>query len=231
MYLLDKKLSISDAVRRVITTHPSILDCIKLDVINYSSLARLLVDEVRRVGGFKSVSVNAVKMGIIRFSETLKSRKSFDEVIRDILAETTVELQTDLKLITLRREVLLTRLKDFIPVIMQARFFQLTQGTKTFTLVVSEDIGKEVVKFFGKDSIEEIIDDQSAIVLISPKEIIAVPGVISYITSLLSWHGINITQVISCYVDTILVLNRRDVLRAYNLIEELIIQLREFKER
>ncbi|MEM1881185.1 MAG: hypothetical protein QXQ23_04475, partial [Sulfolobales archaeon] len=196
---MDKKLSISDAVRRVITTHPSILDCIKLDVINYSSLARLLVDEVRRVGGFKSVSVNAVKMGIIRFSETLKSGKSFDEVIRDILAETTVELQTDLKLITLRREVLLTRLKDFIPVIMQARFFQLTQGTKTFTLVVSEDIGKEVVKFFGKDSIEEIIDDQSAIVLISPKEIIAVPGVISYITSLLSWHGINITQVISCY--------------------------------
>ncbi|MEM2157679.1 MAG: ACT domain-containing protein, partial [Sulfolobales archaeon] len=144
-------------------------------------------------------------------------------------AGTTIELQTDLKLVTLRKDILLSKLKEFMPMITQARFFQLTQGTKTFTLVVSEDIGKEVVKFFGNEFIEEVIENQSAIVLISPKEIITVPGVISYITSLLSWHGINITQVISCYVDTILILDRKDILRAYNLIEELITRLREIK--
>ncbi len=226
---MNRKVSISNIVRKVITTHPSLLDCIKLDIVNYSSLARLLVDEVRKVGGFKEVGVNAVKMGIIRFSEMLKAETSTDDVIRNILAETTVELQTDLKLITLRKEIMLARLKDFISVITQARFFQLTQGTRTFTLVISEDVGREVTKFFGREFIEDVINDQAAIILISPKDIISVPGVVSYITSLLSWHGINITQIISCYVDTILVLNRGDVLRAYDLIEGLIIHLREFK--
>lgn len=226
---MNKKSSISDIVRKVIITHPSLLDCIKLNIVNYSSLARLLVNEVRRVGGFKEVSVDAVKMSIIRFSEVLRTETSIDDVIRNILAGTTVELQTDLKLITLRKEIVLARLKDFIPVIMQARFFQLTQGTKTFTLVISEDTGREVIKFFGREFIEEVINDQAAIILISPKDIIFVPGVVSYITSLLSWHGINITQIISCYVDTILVLNRGDVLRAYDLIEGLIFHLRELK--
>lgn len=222
----SKKLSVSNAVRKIITTHPSLLDCIKLGVVNYSSLARLIVDEVKMVGDFKEVNSNAVKMSLIRFSEMLKSRRTIDEVIRKVLAGTTIELQTDLKLITLRKEVVFSRMRDFMPIITQARFFQLTQGTKTFTMIVSDDVGREVIKFFGKEFIEEVINDQSAIILISPKDIITVPGVIAYITSLLSWHGINITQVISCYVDTILVLERKDALRTYSLIEELITQLR-----
>ncbi|MCX8185876.1 MAG: ACT domain-containing protein [Sulfolobales archaeon] len=222
----SKKLSVSNAVRKIITTHPSLLDCIKLGVVNYSSLARLIVDEVKVVGDFKEVNSNAVKMSLIRFSEMLKSRRTIDEVIRKVLAGTTIELQTDLKLITLRKEVVFSRIRDFMPIITQARFFQLTQGTKTFTMIVSDDVGREVIKFFGREFIEEVINDQSAIILISPKDIITVPGVIAYITSLLSWHGINITQVISCYVDTILVLERKDALRTYSLIEELITQLR-----
>ncbi|MCS7108602.1 MAG: hypothetical protein RMH77_01860 [Sulfolobales archaeon] len=222
----SKKLSVSNAVRKIITTHPSLLDCIKLGVVNYSSLARLIVDEVKMVGDFKEVNSNAVKMSLIRFSEMLKSRRTIDEVIRKVLAGTTIELQTDLKLITLRKEVVFSRIRDFMPIITQARFFQLTQGTKTFTMIVSDDVGREVIKFFGREFIEEVINDQSAIILISPKDIITVPGVIAYITSLLSWHGINITQVISCYVDTILVLERKDALRTYSLIEELITQLR-----
>ncbi|MEM2376277.1 MAG: ACT domain-containing protein [Sulfolobales archaeon] len=226
---MSSKLSVSNAVRKVITTHPSLLDCIKLGVVNYSSLARLLIDEVKKEGEFEDININAIKMSLIRFAELLRSKHTTDEVIRDVLAGTTIELQTDLKLVTLRKDILLSKLKEFMPMITQARFFQLTQGTKTFTLVVSEDIGKEVVKFFGNEFIEEVIENQSAIVLISPKEIITVPGVISYITSLLSWHGINITQVISCYVDTILILDRKDILRAYNLIEELITRLREIK--
>ncbi len=227
---MKKKLSISDAVRKVITAHPSMLDCIKLGVVNYTSLARLILTEVKEVGGFTDIGVNAVKMGIIRFSESLKVKRPFDDAIREIIAGTTVELQTDLKLITLRKEAVLTKLRDFVSTITHARFFQLTQGATAFTLVVSEDVGREVIEFFGKDAVEEVIDNQSAIVLISPKNIISVPGVISYITSLLSWHGINITQIISCYVDTILVVNRNDVLKAYSLIEGLIVQLRKFKK-
>jgi len=227
--LLRRRLSISEVVRRVLNNHPSLLDCIKLGVVNYSSLARVIVDEVKELGNFNEVSVNAVKMGIVRFSESLKSKKLIEDTIKELISRSTVELQTDLKLITLRRETLITKLNELMHILMRARFFQLTQGTKTFTLVVSEDVCNDVLRLFDKDVIEDVINDQSAIILISPKEIISVPGVISYITSLLSWYGVNITQIISCYIDTILVLNRSDALKAYSLIEELILQLRRVR--
>ncbi|MEM2157680.1 MAG: hypothetical protein QXO72_01535, partial [Sulfolobales archaeon] len=71
---MSSKLSVSNAVRKVITTHPSLLDCIKLGVVNYSSLARLLIDEVKKEGEFEDININAIKMSLIRFAELLRSK-------------------------------------------------------------------------------------------------------------------------------------------------------------
>jgi len=71
------------------------------------------------------------------------------------------------------------------------------------------------------------IEDQSAIVIISPKQIIDVPGVIAYITDLLSSNGVNITQIISCYTDTLLIVDREDALKAYQILENKILSLRK----
>jgi len=226
--LVSPRVSVSEVVRRVVSNHPSILDCLKLGVVNYSSLARMIADDVRRGSGLESVNVNAIKMSLIRFSERLREASStMEERVRHVLAGTTIELQTDLKVITVRREALIYKLNELMDKISRARFFQLTQGTKTFTVIIAREVSDDVIELMGRDAIEEVIDDQSAIILISPKEIIETTGVIAYIASLLSWHGVNITQIISCYVDTVLVLNRRDVFKAYQLIEEAILQIRK----
>lgn len=226
MLLLRERHSISEVVRRIILTHPSILDCIKMGIVNYSSVAKLISGEVKKVGGFKEVSTNAIKMSLIRFSEKLKDRSTLEYNIMKLLAKSTLELQTDLKVLTVRKDISTAKLSELIARLSHARFFQLTQGTRSFTLVISKEAEEEVLKVIGVDSIEDEVDDQSAIIIVSPKEIITVPGVISYITSLLSWNGINITQIISCSVDTILILSRYDVLKAYNIIEELILKSR-----
>lgn len=227
--VLKGKLSISEAVRRVILTHPSVLDCIRLGIINYSSLAKLIRDEVIKVGGFKDVSINAIKMSLIRFSGKLSNKSTLESYVVKLIARSTIELQTDLKVLTLRKEIPASKLSELIAKLSHARFFQLTQGTRTFTLAISKEAEEEVINIVGHDVIEDVIDNQSAIILVSPKEIINVPGVIAYITSLLSWNGINITQIISCNVDTILILSRHDVLKAYNIIEDLILKSRSYR--
>ncbi len=227
---LKNRLSISEAVRRVVLTHPSVLDCMRMRVINYSSLAKLIRDEVVKVGGFKDVSINAIKIGLIRFSDKLGNKSTLESHVIKLIARSTIELQTDLKVLTLRKEIPASKLSELIAKLSHARFFQLTQGTRTFTLAISKEAEKEVIDIVGREVIEDAIDDQSAIILVSPREIINVPGVIAYITSLLSWNGVNITQIISCNVDTILILSRRDVLKAYNIIEDLILRSRSYKQ-
>ncbi|WP_234394346.1 ACT domain-containing protein [Thermococcus piezophilus] len=67
-----------------------------------------------------------------------------------------------------------------------------------------------------------ILRDQTALTIISPGRIIETPGVVAFMTSALSSNGINITQVISCYKDTIFVIDRKDTPKAYQILEELI---------
>ncbi|RLE99359.1 MAG: hypothetical protein DRJ63_05670 [Thermoprotei archaeon] len=42
----------------------------------------------------------------------------------------------------------------------------------------------------------------------------------------LAHHGVNITQFISCHTDTILIINRREALKAYTVLEKLILSAR-----
>jgi hypothetical protein len=45
-----------------------------------------------------------------------------------------------------------------------------------------------------------------------------VPGVIAYVASVLSQHGVNIVHIESCYTDTVIVVSKEDLERAFTLI-------------
>ena len=59
---------------------------------------------------------------------------------------------------------------------------------------------------------------QAAIVIVSPREIMRVPGVIAYVASALSQYGVNIVHIGSCYTDTVIVVSKEDLERAFTLI-------------
>jgi len=226
MSLKSSSSKVSSTVKVIVESHPSILDCMALDVINYSALARCLYDEVsRRIG--RKTTLDAIKMSLIRLADDIKGRwRILEDKVRAVLAESVLELQTDLIVLTVRKDVVSKILTKLVESVSDARFFQLTQGTKTYTLIVAREVYNRVVEVLGEDNIEDKIEDQSAITLISPIEIVETPGVIALITFKLASHGINITQVISCYKDTILVFSREDALKAYQLLEELVLNLR-----
>jgi len=222
---MRRRESIAEIVRRVITSHPSVIDCLCLGIVNFSALSRSILDEVRRAGGLEKTDENAVKMAIIRFSETLRRRRSSNEgMVRYILANSSMRLEMDVTVVTAEREAVLKNMGEIMGKAANARFFQLTQGTRTFTLAIAREISSYIVNLIGR--VAHRMDDQAAIILVSPKEIIDTPGVVSYITSILAWNGINISQIISCHTDTILIVSRDDAIKAYNVLEEIILRLR-----
>ena len=54
-----------------------------------------------------------------------------------------------------------------------------------------------------------------------------VPGVIAYVASALSQHGVNIVHIGSCYTDTVIVVSKEDLERAFTLIVRHIERARE----
>jgi len=222
-----KTISVAEAVRRIILMHPALLDAIKMNVINYSALAERIYPEVLEATGRNRISLEAIKMALIRFSEDIKRKhKILEKMIKDVISESVLELKSDIIVLTTKQETLMDKLDKLMENVVRARFFQLTQGLRTFTLIFDKRVLGKILKTIGEENIEILIDNQSAIILVSPKTVIEVPGVIAYITSLLARRGINITQIISCHEDTILIVDREDASKAFSLIEDIIFKLR-----
>ncbi len=220
------KMSVAKAVRDAVLSHPAIRECLILDVINYSALARIILKELEKKN--IKTSTGAVKMALIRIGEELKKERAFFEKrIKNVVAKTVIELQSDLTVITVKKRTVLDKIGGLSKIMENARFFQLTQGVETFTFVISSEEKDRIISTLGREDIVDLIEQQTAIVLISPEEIIETPGFVAFVTSALSSSGINITQVISCHKDTIFVVDRKVAPKTYRILEELILEMRE----
>lgn len=224
----QESISIAEAARLIVSGRPSIVDGLRLGVINFSALADMIKEQVMEMVGKESVNVDSIKMALMRYAEELTSKKQLlEKQITEVAANSILELKNDVAVLTINQKGFIVRIDQIFKSINSFRFLQLTQGTDTFTVVTDLQSKEKIVEVVGEANVVLEIEDQSAIVIISPKQIIEVAGVIAYITDLLSTNGINITQIISCYTDTLLIVDRKDALRAYQILENKILSLRK----
>ncbi len=218
---MNKGTSIASLVREVIQKDAFVLECLRRGIVNHSELAKRVSEEIARRYGIKP-SLSAVKMAIIRFSGKVTGN---EKRITEIIAKSTLAVQDSVVVITVSKEDLTKVWKVLAEMGNRSRFIQVTQSLGAATIVVAEEDSKRILDIVS--NVLGVIDKQSAIILVSPKEIVDTPGVVSYITSFLANHGINITQIISCYVDTLIVLDSKSAARAYSLLHDLIESLKE----
>jgi hypothetical protein len=224
----QEPISIAEAARLIVGSRPSIIDGLRQGVINFSALAEMIKGQVMEIVGRQSVNVDSIKMALMRYAEELKSKKKLlEEQITEVIAKSILELKNDVAVLTVDQKNFIVRFDQIFKSLNSFRFLQLTQGNETFTVVTDLQSKEKIVEVVGQKSIILEIEDQSVIVIISPHQIIEVPGVIAYITDLLSTNGVNITQIISCYTDTLLIVDRKDALRAYQILENRILSLRK----
>ncbi len=223
------RASVASIVRKLVLSRPAITSCLLAGVINYSALARYLMSEVKELSGRDDVTLDSIKVALTRVARSLRSEfRGFEDRVLYVIAKSALRLETDLVVVTVSREYGHARLSELVRRLRNARFLQITQGVTGLTIVLASESLNELREVLGDSAILNVLNDQSAIVLISPKDIIYVPGVVAYITNLLAWRGLNITQIISCYLDTILIMSREDALSAYVVLEELIRNARKF---
>lgn len=224
------EISIAEASRLVISSKPALLYAMVNGVINYSALANLIMDEVLGLINREKVHIDAIKMALMRYTEERqKIKHDFEEKIRDVLIHSKLQLKNELVYFTVSKRAvinsnILKLISDF------GVYFQLIEGTNSFTILADMEVKDKIIEILQENNISLMNENQSALILISPSEIIDVPGIIAYITDLFAIYEINITQLMSCYTDTIFVVNRNDALKAYELLEKRILMLRDLEK-
>lgn len=201
-------MSLAQECREVVSRYPFILDGLREGVVNYRAVARRIKPEVEeRVG--REVDIEAVTTAVRRYGEEL-SEEDEGKAARSVLADSRVSLRGNVVSITA------TEFGD-LPAI--DGFVHLVRG-RDYTTVVTDDDNSEEVRAAVEREVVERVDNLTCITVESPDEIVDVPGVLTRMVSRFSSEEINIVDITSCYTETIIVVEKRDAVKALETLEE-----------
>lgn len=208
--------STTELTIKYLEEHPSIKDCLKHGIINYSRLSRKISKEIKIE---KKTSIEAILMACRRYALKLKKEQVLEYRIIDILKKSELEIKNKIIVGIVNKKISLERLIDIEKKVRKNGDILYTiEGTKVYTIITSEKYLNELNKWYEKD-ILKITKNLATITIKSPQELENTPGVNAYIFSMFGDHQINIVEQMSCWTDTIIVISEDDISVAMNFFK------------
>ncbi|MDR1993713.1 MAG: ACT domain-containing protein [Nitrososphaerota archaeon] len=191
-------MTTAQEVRNHLRNKPYLLEALEKGIVNLSELARQLQTEL------KTSDNSAIKAALRRYSEDLqKHRQKREEKVLQLLKRSSIAVYD-------RKSVIIT-----------AKELSSEQGMKV-------DLLDKFVYLLDRNNLPERItalvkhENCTMIVVHSPEELEATPGVIAFLATLLAEQNVNIVEFISCWTETILVIDKKDSLKTYEVLSNLV---------
>jgi hypothetical protein len=198
--------SVARQVREYLDGHPVVGDAIRLGIGNYSAIARRISAELGESG------TTAIIAACRRYPRG--RGESFREAgVRRVLRKSRIETRTKVAAITLSQGVdVLQRLGDVVEELLDVnslcRLIQVSRGT---VVIVDEDSVLRVTKQLRGPQVVGVRKGLVELAVTSPESIEKTPGLLTLLTGVLSAQSINIVEALSCYTDTIFLLEQGDL--------------------
>jgi hypothetical protein len=210
--------SISSVVREIINNDLSFQDSIERGYCNISAVARIIKPQVNRLLE-KNIRVESIITALKR------SRKLYDIQDRpmlSILASSSISVKTDVAKISAGKgkrtmEKVARALTQYAD-----DFISVSESALSITMVIDDTLLHKLKTILAKSNILEVEAGLAAIIVNSPERIIKTPGCAIAFYNQLARRRINIEDTVSCYTDTIMLVNMLDVGKAFNALAELI---------
>jgi len=191
-------MSIATKVRALLKQRPYVLEALEEGIVNQSSLSKKIAREI------KVDNLVAVKAAVRRFSEELrKHKRKREEDVLTVLKQSSINVHDGLKVIVSSRAL---DVDSKVALSLDEVFVYLVDKSNVVP----------------KSQVLSTHEQCGTFVITSPPLIEETPGVVSYLTSLLAEQGINVIEFVSCYTKTLLVIDRKDVPRAYEILGSVI---------
>ncbi|HTZ62092.1 MAG TPA: ACT domain-containing protein [Thermoplasmata archaeon] len=198
--------SIARQVRDYLDGHPVLADAIRLGIGNYSAIARRIGTDLGQE------RPEAIIAACRRYPRG--RGESFREAgVRRVLRKSRIETRTKVAAITLAQGIdVLQRLGDVVEELLDenslCRLIQVSRGT---VVIVDEESVLRVTKELRGPQVLGVHKGLVELAVTGPESIEETPGLLTLLTGVLSAQGINIVEALSCYTDTIFLLDQRDL--------------------
>jgi len=203
--------NITKITENYIRNHPFINQSIKHNIINYSKLARTISKE-------KSIdNFDAILIACRRYYDKLK-KSTQQTPIMELLKKSKLSIRNKIIVVILEPDTYFKNILNIQKEIdEQNEIMRVVRGANGITLITTEDFLDKVEKAF-KHNILKISKDLVEVMLKSSTRLESVPGVTGYIYSLFGENDINILETISCWTDTILIIQKEDLSKSIELL-------------
>lgn len=214
-------ITIPEVVEAIIKKSHFLHEALSRGIINISALARLIKPEVENEA-MKDVQVGAIIMALNRLSHKIQKRERRQKKIfgsaPDLMVRSNLIEMTFLNsgYLIQKQKKLLDRIN-----IRQNYFITFTQGIFETTLIGSKELKGKILDIFKEEKIISQIENLSSLTVQLPKGTTHIPGAYHYILKSLAWEEINIIEVVSTSNELTIVLEDKDIDRAFSIIKRL----------
>ena len=207
--------NVTKLAEEYISNHPSVKDCLKNDLINFSSLSRQIAKELDL--NLKK-NFDAILIACRRYQRKLKNEGVLENKILKILKNSKIEIKNKVIAVVLEKDVFFGTLQNLEKEIKKRNeIFRIIEGASAITVITAEEFLETIRKYFKNKIIVENTN-LAEITIKSPKEIEEVPGTYAYLCSLFGENNINIVETLSCWTDTIFLIDEKDTGKVMGLL-------------
>lgn len=217
--MLQEK-TVAQLVKEYIMSEVYIYEVLKKGIINYSQLAKLIASE------YNLDSIAAIKMAVKRFadSELKQEDKQDTSMIWSVLSRAKVTIKGDVSILVVEPTpeafVKVNEIEKLVKIQLGETLYIIREQTAIVVIIEKDKRDLALTLLEGSEIIRKK-ENATALVVISPPDIVSTSGVLNLIVSQFAMNKINIEEIISCYRDTIIIVDEKDSTKGYQIVKNL----------
>jgi aspartokinase len=191
-------MTIAQNVRSYLRNKPYLLEALEKGIVNLSELSRQIQVDL------KTSNTSAIKAALRRFAEDAQRHKQKrEEKVLQVLKRSGMAVYDRKSVLITNKE---TAVKNALKVDLLNKYVYLLDRSE-----LPERISA-LVKH----------ENCTMIVVHSTEELEVTPGVVAFLATLLAEQNVNIIEFISCWTETIMVVEKKDSLKAYEILSNMV---------
>lgn len=217
-------VTVSHLVKKFVSENSFLMEAMSKELISYGNLAEQLRPEIEKELSRK-VKEPAIIMALRRYEEELRN---FEKKSRKFKFEGEILMRTNIiDFNVVKSNILLNKIKNLYGLVDFERgdTLNIILGNNEVSIVTNEKYKEKLLNFLNG---EKILNKEFGLVSLSiifkSKDFLYAPGVVFTAVRKLAWNNINIFEIVSTMTELTFILKKKDSMKAYNVLYELVVK-------
>jgi len=215
-------VTVSHLAKKIVSGNSFLIEAMGKQLISYGNLAEQLRPEIERELG-KKVKDSAIVMALRRYEEELRG---YDKAISRFKFKGEIMMRTNIMDFNIEKSIsLLNKIKNIYGLVDFGRgdTLNIILGSNEISIVANEKYKENLANFLkGEKILNKEFDLVALTIIFGDKRFIATPGVIFSAIRKIAWEQINIFEIVSTMTELTFILSKKDSMKAYNALQELM---------